>query len=176
MSKFIKHINSAYKSVLTEQMPNYGDPAVGPMGNAAAMQLPPMPPTPPMPGGSSTPQELPVDTPATRSSSDAFLIGLVAKALLLDLDSDDRLRVIKYLKGLDEDSASSIEENLVNMMNTYDYQNIDTEMSDIEIPSKKSRKVLKFIEKIMNDYVDTETFESEKTNKRSKKQSKGNTD
>ena len=176
MSKFIKHINSAYKSVLTEQVPNYGDPAVGPMVNAAAMQPPPMPPTPPMPGSSSTPQELPVDTPATRSSSDAFLIGLVAKALLLDLDSDDRLRVIKYLKGLDEDSASSIEENLVNMMNTYDYQNIDTEMSDIEIPSKKSRKVLKFIEKIMNDYVDTETFESGKTDERSKKQSKSNKD
>lgn len=176
MSKFIKYINSAYKSVLTEQVPNYGEPAVGAMGSAAAIQPPQIPSAPPIGGGTVTPQEQPVETPSTRSSSDAFLIGLIAKALLLDLDSDDRLRVIKYLKGLDEDSASSIEENLVNMMNTYDYQNIDTEISDVEIPSKKSRKVLKFIEKIMSDYVDTETIKSEVTSKNKKKKSKDNKD
>jgi len=165
MSKFISFINKTYKSVLTEQVPNYGEPAGG--AGLAAPAMPPVAPVPAAPAamGGQTPQEQPVETQATRSSSDAFLIGMIAKALLVDLDSDDRLKVIKYLKGLDEDSATNIEENLVNIINSYDYQTLDEDLSDIEIPPKKSRKVLRFIEKIMNEYVDTETKPSKKKKK-----------
>lgn len=161
MSNFIKELNKAYKSVLTEQVPPYGEPAGG-MPPAA----PPMPAGPAPTGmGTSIPQEQPIETPATRSSSDAFLIGLVAKALLIDIDDDDRLKIIKYLKGLDEDSASAIEENLVNIINNYDYQHLDADINEVEISPKKARKVLKFLNSVMKEYVDTETGDDKKETK-----------
>lgn len=156
MSNFIKTLNKAYKSILTEQPLPYGEPAAPtPDMNAAGLASP----TPPMPVAPQTqPTEQPVETPATRSSADAFLIGMIAKALLVDVDDDDKLRIIKYLKGLDEDSASAVEENLVNILNSYDYQNLDEESEEMfKIPPKKSRKVLKFIKNVMEKYVDTET-------------------
>jgi hypothetical protein len=158
MSKFLEEINKTYKSLLTEQPLPYGEPsAPTPEMNAAGMAAPvPNIPTAPQ----STPQEQPVETPATRSSSDTFLIGMIAKALLIDVDDDDKLKIIKYLKGLDEDSASAVEENIVNMLNSYDYQNLDEESEEMfKIPPKKSRKVLKFIRSVMEKYVDTETSE-----------------
>lgn len=158
MSNFIKELNKAYKSVLTEQVPPYGEPAGGGMPPAT----PPAAPAP-VPGmGTAMPQEQPIETPATRSSSDAFLIGLVAKALLIDIDDDDRLKVIKYLKGLDEDSASAVEENLVNITNNYDYQNLDEDIGHLEISPKKARKVLKFLNSVMKEYVDTESSDDDK--------------
>jgi hypothetical protein len=156
MSKFIEEINKTYKSLLTEQPLPYGEPsAPTPEMNAAGMASPvPSIPTAPQ----NAPQEQPVETPATRSSSDTFLIGMIAKALLIDIDDDDKLKIIKYLKGLDEDSASAVEENIVNMLNSYDYQNLDEESEEMfKIPPKKSRKVLKFIRSVMEKYVDTET-------------------
>lgn len=166
MSQFIREINRAYKTILLEQTPldmgglggaGGGAPAPGgmPGGAGAAPALPPMPGG----GAGGPPQEQPVETPATRSSSDAFLIGMIAKALLIDIDDDDKLRVVKYLKGLDEDSANAVEENLVNMVNSYDYENLDEDLQDIKVPPKKARKVLKFIKGIMEDYIDTETGE-----------------
>jgi len=155
MSKFLREVNRVYKGVLTEQTP-MPDMGAG-MPPAAAAPVPPMPAM----GAGIAPQEQPVETPATRSSSDAFLIGMVAKALLIDLDDDDKLKIVKYLKGLNEDSASAVEENLVNIINSYDYQNIDTDTTDIfKIPPKCSRKVLKFIRNVMEDYIDTETADS----------------
>lgn len=157
MSQFTKALNNAYKSVLLEQTPAdaMGGGVPGVPGGAAPAAAPAMPP-PIMPAGGA-PQEQPVETPATRSSSDAFLIGMIAKALLIDIDDDDKLKVVKYLKGLDEESASAVEENLVNIVNSNDYQNIDEELQDFKIPPKKSRKVLKFMKNIMEDYIDTET-------------------
>ena len=155
MSQFIKEINNAYKSILTEQTPQ----DMGMPGAPQVVPGAPVVPPPPVAGvAGGAPQEQPVETPATRSSSDAFLIGMVAKALLIDIDDDDKLRVVKYLKGLDEDSASSVEENLINIINGNDYQNIDEDLQDVKIPPKKSRKVLKFLAKIMEDYIDTETI------------------
>ena len=162
MSNFIKELNRAYKYVLTEQVPPYGEPAAG-LGAAAAPQAP-LPPAAPAPAAAET--ELPVETPATRSSSDAFLIGMIAKALLVDLDDDDRLKVIKYLKGLDEDSATAVEENLVNVINRYNYQNLDEDLGELEISPKKARKVLKFIDNIMKEYVDTDVPQEEKEEKK----------
>lgn len=161
MSQFIKEINRAYKTILTEQTPqDMGGLGAAPVPNApAAPGVLPVPPAPPGVGGA--PQEQPVETPAARSSSDAFLIGMVAKALLIDIDDDDKLKIVKYLKGLDEDSASAVEENLINIINSNDYQNIDEELQDIKISPKNSRKVLKFINRIMEDYVDTETADTE---------------
>jgi hypothetical protein len=156
MSSFLKEINKAYKSILTEQTPQ-DIPGIG--GAPGAPAPAPAMPAPPIPSGGA-PQEQPVETPATRSSSDAFLIGMIAKALLIDIDDDDKLKVVKYLKGLDEDSASAVEENLVNIINSNDYQNIDEELQDFKIPPKKSRKVLKFFKDIMENYIETETGKS----------------
>lgn len=155
MGKFIKQLSKAYKDMLLEQTPtDMGAGAPSPGAPAPGAPAPAMPPI--MPAGGA-PQEQPVETPATRSSSDAFLIGMVAKALLIDIDNDDKLKVVKYLKGLDEESAGAVEENLVNIINSNDYQNIDEELQDVKIPPKKSRKVLKFLKNIMEDYIDTET-------------------
>jgi len=163
MSQFIKEINRAYKSILTEQTPQ----DMGGLGAVPATpSAPSAPNTPAVPAVPSNvggaPQEQPVETPAARSSSDAFLIGMIAKALLIDVDDDDKLKIVKYLKGLDEDSASAVEENLINIINNNDYQNIDEELEDIKISPKNSRKVLKFINRVMEDYVDTETSDSGK--------------
>lgn len=156
MSKFLKELNKSYKLILTEQPLPYGEPSAPTPDMGAAGMASPVPPMPTTP--QNVPQEQPVETPATRSSSDAFLIGMVAKALLIDVDDDDKLKIIKYLKGLDEDSASAVEENIVNILNTYDYQNLDEESEEMfKISPKKSRKVLKFIKNVMEKYVDTET-------------------
>lgn len=155
MSNFLKEVNRAYKGILTEQTP------MPDMGGVAPAPAAPAAPMPPMGMGGSAPQEQPVETPATRSSSDAFLIGMVAKALLIDVDDDDKLKIVKYLKGLDEDSASAVEENLVNIVNSYDYQNLEGSTDDyFKVPPKCSRKVLKFLRDVMEDYIDTETEES----------------
>ena len=167
MSKFLEELNKSYKSILTEQPLPYGEPsAPTPEMGAAGMAAP----VPNLPTGPATPQgadqEQPVETPATRSSSDTFLIGMIAKALLVDVDDDDKLKIIKYLKGLNEDSASAVEENVVNIMNRYDYQNLDEESEEMfKIPPKKSRKVLKFINNILERYVDTETTDNKKEEK-----------
>jgi hypothetical protein len=155
--KFLKVINNAYKSVLMEQGPMpapAGAPApMPPPGAGAPMPVAGAPPTAPTAGG-----ELTVPETESRSSSDTFLIGLIAKSLLINVDDDDKLKIIKYLKSLSEDSASNIEENLVNIINTYDYQNLDEDLdADFKIPDKKSRKVLKFLSNIMDNYIDTET-------------------
>jgi hypothetical protein len=163
MSKFLEELNKSYKSLLTEQPLPYGEPsAPTPEMGAVGMASP----TPPMPTAPAGPQnadaEKPVDAPETRSSSDAFLIGMVAKALLVDVDDDDKLKIIKYLKGLDEDSASAVEENIVNIMNRYDYQNLDEDSEEMfKISPKKARKVLKFINNVMEKYVDTGTKSEE---------------
>lgn len=161
MSKFIEELNKSYKSILTEQPLPYGEPAAPTPDMGAAGMASPTPPMPTAP--QSAPQEQPVETPATRSSSDTFLIGMIAKALLIDVDDDDKLKIIKYLKGLDEDSATAVEENIVNILNNYDYQNLDEEAEEMfKIPPKKSRKVLKFIRNVMEKYVDTETDSKDK--------------
>lgn len=164
MSNFISELNKAYKSVLLEQpIPGYGEPAgagIPPMNAAGAAS-----PVPPMPtaGGTPSPQELPVDDKNdVRSSSDAFLIGMIAKALLIDVDSDDKLKIVKYLKNLDEESATNIEENLVNIINNYGYQEMEEEV-DVNIPPKKSRKVIKFLNSIMKEYVDTDSSKTVKS-------------
>lgn len=158
MSKFLKEVNRAYKGILIEQTPM---PDMNPMGAGAAAPAPAVAPMPPVGAGGAAPQEQPVETPATRSSSDAFLIGMVAKALLIDVDDDDKLKIVKYLKGLDEDSASAVEENLVNIVNSYDYQNLEGSTDDyFKVPPKCSRKVLKFLRDVMEDYIDTETAET----------------
>lgn len=155
MSEFTKALKNAYKGIILEQTPQ--DAPMGGLGAGAPPAVPPVPAAmPPMPAGGA-PQEQPVETPATRSSSDAFLIGMIAKALLIDVDDDDKLKIVKYLKGLDEESASAVEENLINIINGNDYQNLEEDLQDIKIPPKKSRKVLKFIKNIMEDYIDTET-------------------
>lgn len=160
MSKFLEELNKSYKSILTEQPLPYGEPSAPTPEMGAAGMAAPVPNLPTAP--QNVPQEQPVETPATRSSSDTFLIGMIAKALLIDVDDDDKLKIIKYLKGLDEDSASAVEENIVNMLNGYDYQNLDEESEDMfKIPPKKSRKVLKFIKNVMEKYVDTETSEKQ---------------
>ena len=155
MSKFVNVLNNAYKSILTEQGPG------GINIPGGAMNVAPSPPAAPLPASPAggMPQEQPVETPATRSSSDAFLIGIIAKALLINIDEDDKLKIIKYLKGLDEDSATEVEENLVNLINGYGYENLDQELDDVDVPPKKARKVLKFIKNVMREYVDTETGE-----------------
>lgn len=156
MSKFLEELNKSYKSILTEAPLPYGEPAAPtPEMNAAGMASP----VPNMPmAPQSAAQEQPVETPATRSSSDTFLIGMIAKALLIDIDDDDKLKIIKYLRGLDEDSAGAVEENIVNMLNTYDHQNLEEESDAMfKIPPKKSRKVLKFIKNVMERYVDSDT-------------------
>jgi hypothetical protein len=156
MSHFIKEVNRAYKSILTEQpIPGYGEPAgVAPTPSAS----PAMPAMPPMPGQVSQPSEAPIEQKDdVRSSSDAFLIGMIAKALLIDVDSDDRLKIVKYLKNLDKKNASSIEENLTNIINNYGYQELEDENINFDISPKKSRKVLKFLNTVMKEYVDTKT-------------------
>jgi hypothetical protein len=157
MSEFIKTLTKTYKSILLEQpVPGYGEPAAGAQSMPDMGAVGAASPVPPMPtAGGSTPPEQPVETKETRSSSDAFLIGMIAKALLVNIDDNDKLKVVKYLKGLDKKSASAVEENLVHMINQYDYQNIDEDPSDeFKIPPKRSRKVLKFLNKIMREYVD----------------------
>jgi hypothetical protein len=158
MSKFVNVLNKAYKSILTEAGPG-GIPMPG--GAMDAAPSPPGAPLPPPAGAPAggAPQEQPVETPATRSSSDAFLIGMIAKALLINIDEDDKLKIIKYLKGLDEDSATAVEENLVNLINGYGYENLDEDLDDIDVPPKKARKVLKMLKNVMKEYVDTETGE-----------------
>jgi len=87
---------------------------------------------------------------------------MVAKALLIDVDDDDKKRIVKYLKGLDQESANAVEENLVTIVNSYDYQILDEDLDkDLEISPKQARKVLKFIKNVMEKYVDTETSEEE---------------
>ena len=154
-SKFIKLVNNSYRGILTEQGPEMMAAAPAPAMAAAPT---PAPNSIIPPEGAPTPApEAPVEEPETRSSSDAFLIGLISKALLINLDDDDRFKVVKYLKSLDKENASEIEENLVNMINGYDYQNLDSDLdTDFKIPPKNSRKVVKFLNKIMSDYIDTE--------------------
>ena len=155
MSKFLSELNRSYKTLLSEQVPPPNSPQP-PMPDMAAA-APPMPPMP-SPGGTVQSQEQPIETPVTRSVSDAFLIGMIAKALLIDVDDDDKNRIVKYLKALDTDNAGKVEENLVNIINGYDYQNIDEDLgSEFKISPKKARKVLKFIKNVMEKYVDTET-------------------
>jgi hypothetical protein len=153
-SKFIKLVNSSYKGILTEQGPEM---AAAPAPAMAAAPTPaPNSIMPPEGAPTPAPEET-IEEPETRSSSDAFLIGQVAKALLINLDDDDRYKVVKYLKSLDKDNASEIEENLVNMINGYDYQNLDSDLeTNFKIPPKNSRKVIKFLDKIMSDYIDTD--------------------
>jgi len=159
MSKFVNVLNNAYKSILTEQGPGGINMPAGAMNAAPSPPLAPLPASPAGAAAGGMPQEQPVETPATRSSSDAFLIGMIAKALLINIDEDDKLKIIKYLKGLDEDSANEIEENLVNLINGYGYENLDQELDDVDVPPKKARKVLKMLKNVMREYVDTETGE-----------------
>lgn len=153
-SKFLKLINSSYKGILTEQGPELGGvapaPAPAPVPGGTA------PIAPPPPGAAPTPApEEGIDDSETRSSSDAFLIGLIAKALLINLDDDDRHDVVKYLKNLSKDNAGKIEENLVNMINGYDYQNLDSDLDvDFKIPPKRSRKAVKFFNKLIKNYTE----------------------
>jgi hypothetical protein len=151
-SKFIKLVNNSYRGILTEQGPDMGGAPIPDMAAAptpAANSIVP----PPGAGAATTPPEETIEEPETRSNSDAFLIGLIAKALLINLDDDDRFKVVKYLKGLDKDSTSEIEENLVNMINGYDYQNLDSDLdADFKIPPKKSRKLVKFLDKLISNY------------------------
>lgn len=152
-SKFLKLINSSYKGILTEQEPGLGAAAPPPAGGPAPVA--PAPIAPPPPGAAPTPApEEGIEDSDTRSSSDAFLIGLIAKALLINLDDDDRHNVVKYLKNLGKDNAGKIEENLVNMINGYDYQNLDSDLDvDFKIPPKRSRKAVKFFNKLIKDYT-----------------------
>jgi hypothetical protein len=153
-SNFIKILNNSYKGILTEQGPVM---PVDPAANMAAAPTPAPNSLTPPPEASVPAPEQPVEETESRSSSDAFLIGMVAKALLVNLDDDDKLKVVKFLKSLNKENASEIEENLVNIINGYDYQNLDTDLdSNFKIPPKNSRKVIKFLNKIMDDYVDTE--------------------
>jgi len=154
--KFIQQLNNAYKNILTEQ-----GPMDAPLGGAPAPVGPPPPPAAPTPPAGPMPampsEESPVDDKGARSTSDTFLIGLIAKALLVNIDDDDKLKVVKYIKNLSEDNASEIEENLVNTLNSYDYQNLDEELeTDLKIPQKRARKTLKFLENILANYIDTE--------------------
>jgi len=155
--KFIKELNRAYKSVLLEQ----GPMDMPPLGGAPAPGGPPPPPAAPAPPAGPMPalpsEENPVKDKEARSTSDTFLIGLIAKALLVNIDDDDKLKIVKFVKNLNEENASEIEENLVNMLNSYDYQNLDEDFDkDLKIPQKKARKTLKFLENILSNYVDTE--------------------
>jgi len=153
-SNFIKILNNSYKGILTEQGPEM---PVDPAANMAAAPTPAPNSITPPPGAPAPETEHPVEETESRSSSDAFLIGMVAKALLVNLDDDDKLKVVKFLKSLNKDNASKIEENLVNIINGYDYQNLDIDLdSNFKIPPKNSRKVIKFLNKIMDDYVNTE--------------------
>jgi 3-oxoacyl-ACP reductase-like protein len=147
-SKFLKALNQSYKNILTEQGP---DQMPAPTDQAQA--APPAEPAP-APAAASTPAaETPIEQKDTRSGSDAFLIGLIAKALLINLDDDDRLKVVKYLKSLNIDNVSEIEENMVNLLNRYDYQNLDSELDyDFKISPKKSRQTVKFLNKIIKSY------------------------
>jgi hypothetical protein len=158
MSNFIRELNRSYKYLLSEQLPGQM-PAAAPSPDMVAPA--PALPTAPMPGmGNTPPQEQPVETPAIRSVSDAFLISMVAKALLIDVDDDDKKRIVKYLKGLDQESANAVEENLVTIINSNDHQILDEDLDkDLEISPKQARKVLKFIKNVMEKYVDTETSE-----------------
>jgi hypothetical protein len=165
MKKFIKELNKAYKNTILEQGPG---PAMGGLGGEPApggMSAPP-PAAAPTPAPAAPPQSIPgeetsIEDNKERSSSDVLLISMIAKALLINIDDDDKIKVIKYLKSLDKKNASEIEESIVNMINTYDYQNLDEDLDkDFKISHKKSRKVLKFLDKIMSDYVDTGVSDS----------------
>jgi len=154
--KFISELNRAYKNVLMEQ----GPMDLPPMGGAPTPVGPPPPPAAPTPPAGPMPalpsEENPVQDKEARSSSDTFLIGLIAKSLLVNIDDDDKLKIVKFVKNLSEDNASDIEENLVNMINSYDYQNLDEDLDQhLKIPQKKARKTQKFLENILSNYIDT---------------------
>lgn len=149
--KFVNLIRSTYRGIITEQeAPQLGAPTPAP----AAGPVLPSPPAPP--AAAAAAGETSIEPVGARSSSDAFLIGMVAKALLIDINDDDKLKIIKYLKSLNIDTASKIEENLINMINALDYQNLDIDLDDsLKVSPKKSRKLLKVLDSIMTNYIDT---------------------
>jgi hypothetical protein len=147
-SQFTKIINNAYKNLLLEQEPGLNAPA--------SVSPPTAAPSAPA-GAVPTPApEAAITDKAVRSSSDAVLIGLIAKALLINLDDDDKHDVIKYLRNLNTENASEIEENLVNLINSSDYQNLDIENENVfEIDPNKARKALNFLKGMLDKKMES---------------------
>jgi hypothetical protein len=152
-SKFKERLSRVYRHILFEQdipTPQQDQlaPPAPPTDAAAAMMMPP-----PVPSGEEASKfEKPSDKLSPLSQEEeAFLSNMLAKAIFLDVPDEEKNNLVNLQKNLNDENSDMIENEVVKIINSENYQMLDVDENLFEVSPKNSRELIESLKKIIGN-------------------------